>query len=149
MALQAQLDHEATIAAAHRSLTRDMMEHDRDIMSMQTDVAKRLITALIERRVDVIQSGFVEALGLLSRQAEHFMSQQDKFMDAGLKASDPLDAARYHARLTEIDQQLQRIRSDARRLYREMNSALRLLNVPDSGLRELSLPALGLRTEKS
>jgi hypothetical protein len=54
------------------------------------------------------------------KQARHYMTQQDKYADAEIKAATPLERASIRTRLSEIDLHLTNIRADASALYREM-----------------------------
>jgi len=58
---------------------------------------------------------------MYAEQARHYMQQHEKYVDADIKVTDPLEKANYQGRLSDIERQLSRIRKDARQLYREMN----------------------------
>jgi hypothetical protein len=55
------------------------------------------------------------------------MAQQDRYADAEIKATAPLERATIRARLSDIDVQLNSIRSDAAGLYREMTKVILLI----------------------
>jgi len=96
------------------------LTHEKDVFEIKTGLVRDLIHALIERRVDVVQQGFRETLTMYAEQARHYMSQQDKYADAEIKAATPLERASIRTRLSEIDLHLTNIRAEASALYREM-----------------------------
>ncbi len=113
----------AAQVAGHRAgveSNRQQLEATTALFEAKAGVLKELIGALVERRVDAVKGGFSDVLGLYAEQARHFMEQQARYGDAELTATDPLVRADLRKRLGEIDIELRRIRSDARRLYRQM-----------------------------
>ncbi len=103
------------------------MAHDREIFGMKTELVKNLISALIEKRVEVVRQGFIDTLALYADQCRHYLTQQEKYADAEIKATGPLERATIRSRLSEIDLQLMSIRADAANLYREMNRVVLLI----------------------
>lgn len=69
---------------------------------------------------------------MYAEQCRHYMAQQERYADAEIKATEPLERANLRSRLSEIDLQLTSIRSDASALYREMNKVILLIggNMP-------------------
>jgi hypothetical protein len=112
-ALDAQLVH-------NQKALETRLSHEKDIFEIKTGLVRNLIHALIERRVDVVQQGFRDTLTIYAEQARHYMTQQDKYADAEIKAATPLERASIRTRLSEIDLHLTNIRADASALYREM-----------------------------
>ena len=103
------------------------LSHDREMYGMKTDFLRDLIHSLIDRRVDAVQKGFQEVLAIYAEQCRHYMIQQDKYAQAEIKAAAPLERASIKTRLSEIDIQLTKIRTDAATLYREMLRAILLI----------------------
>ena len=103
------------------------LTHDRDMFGMQTEMIRIFLHALVERRLDVVQDGFLATLSLYADQNRHFMSQQTQLTKAQIKATDPLERANLTTRLNEIDIQLKRICRDAANLNREMNRVVLLI----------------------
>jgi hypothetical protein len=117
----------------HREETLAMqLSHERQIFSMKADLMRDLVKALIEQRVDAVRQGFVETLATYAEQCRHYMAQQERYADAEIKATEPLERANLRTRLSEIDLQLSAIRSDAAALYREMTKVILLIggNMP-------------------
>jgi hypothetical protein len=117
------------------SALKMQIDHDYDRMDHQAALARNLISSLIDRRIDAVQSGFREVLSMYKDQADHFMAQQSNLEDAKIMVTSPLQSANYDARITDIDIQLSKIRSDARLLYDEMNRMLMLIggSMPNLG----------------
>jgi hypothetical protein len=121
------------------------LDHDSDIAEMQASVAQSFIHALIERRIDAAQSGFNAVLAIYADQARHYMQEQAKYTDADIMVTDPLLSANYRGRLSEIDRQLDRIRTDSYLLYAAMNEMLIIIggsmpSIPTINRRTLRLP---------
>lgn len=116
-----------------------------DIFGMQAELARTFIGALIEKRLDAIREGFMEILNLYAKQAQHYMEQQNRLVDAEIKSLDPLERAHYKARLGELDVQLAKIRIDANNIYREMIKVTAFIGGPmpfvsKNNSRALALP---------
>jgi hypothetical protein len=124
-ALELQLQHREQALGA-------VLSHEKHVLSLKVDLMRDLMRALLDKRIDAVQQGFCETLSMFAEQCRHYMSQQDKYIDAEIKATDPLERANLRARLSEIDLQLSRIRVDGADLYREMTKVLLLLggNMP-------------------
>ena len=103
------------------------LNSQRDALDTQADIFRTLIHAMVERRLDAVQNGFSQTMTLYADQARHFMSQQERVVDAQIRSKDPLERAGYQSRATEIDIQLKRIRSDAAKLYKEMTRAILII----------------------
>jgi hypothetical protein len=103
------------------------LSHDSEMYGMKTDFLRSLVRSLVDRRVDAVQKGFQEVLAIYAEQCRHYMAQQDKYADAEIKATAPLERASIKSRLSEIDIQLTNIRADAAALYREMLRAILLI----------------------
>jgi hypothetical protein len=103
------------------------LSHDREMYGMKTDFMRGLIRSLIDRRVDAVQKGFQDVLAMYAEQARHYMAQQEKYADAEIKASTPMEQAGIGKRISEINIQLENIRADAAMLYREMLRAILLI----------------------
>lgn len=99
----------------------------KEIFEMKADLMRNLIHALIDRRIDAVRQGFLETLATYAEQCRHYMAQQDKYADAEIKVTAPLERANIRARLSEIDIHLTNIRSEAAALYREMNRVILLI----------------------
>ncbi len=116
----------------------------RDMMDTQAELFRNLIHAMIERRVDAVREGFALTMGLYADQARHYMSQQERITDAQIQSKDPIERAGYHARASEIDMQLRRIRTDAAKLYKEMTRAILIIGGKMPPLPPASRSSLGL-----
>jgi len=117
----------------HKEQMRGMeLAHERQMFGMKAELMRALISALVEQRVDAVRQGFVEALSVYAEQCRHYMAQQDRYADAEIKATDPLERANLRTRLTEIDLNLGKIRADVAKLYREMTNVILLIggNMP-------------------
>jgi hypothetical protein len=104
------------------------LSHEREMFGQKADLMRDFIKALIDRRVDAVRLGFTETLAMYAEQCRHYMAQQDRYGDAEIKATAPLERANIRARLSEIDLQLSNIRSEAANLYREMTKVILLIN---------------------
>ena len=103
------------------------LSHNREIFPMQANLMRDMIHALIDRRVDAVRQGFVETLSIYAEQCRHYMALQDRYTDAEIKATSPLERASFGEKLSEIKLELANIRRDAAKLYREMNRAILLI----------------------
>lgn len=103
------------------------ISHRYDMAEMQASLARDLIHALIERRIEAVQSGFTALLSSYAEQARHYMQQQDQFVMASFTVTTPTANAKYLARLSKTDEELSHIRADAFLLYQEMNRVLILI----------------------
>ena len=72
------------------------------------------------------------------------MQQQERYADAEIKATEPLERANLRTRLSEIDLQLSAIRSDGEALYREMTKVVLLIGGNMPGMSAEDLRALKL-----
>jgi hypothetical protein len=119
-ALEAQL--------AHRERTMEtQLSHDREMFDLKADLVRDLIKALIDGRIDAVRKGFTEALAVFSEQCRHYMAQHERYAEAEIKATDPLERASIQSRMSDIDLQLSDIRSEAGNLYREMTKVILLI----------------------
>ena len=137
-ALEAELEHRQQTMAMQLS-------HERQIFAMKADLMRDLISALIEQRVEAVTHAFSETLAVYAEQSRHFMAQQERYADAEIKATDPLERANLRTRLSDIDLQLGSIRADAEALFREMTKVILLIggNMPPMSTedrRALNLP---------
>jgi hypothetical protein len=103
------------------------LDHQRKMFGMKAGLVRDLIGALIEKRVDAIRESFEQVLTIYADQCKHYLTQQERYVDAEIKATDPLERANLRARLTEIDLHLGNIRADAAGLYREMSKVILLI----------------------
>jgi hypothetical protein len=133
-ALEARLRYDAHAASVGAELARDRMAHEATVRQIDADLARDALKAIVERRVEAVQSGFAAILGTYADQARHYMDQQARFAEAHIMATDPIQRASYHARLSEIDTQLTRIRADALLLFRDMTKVVILLGGSMVGL---------------
>lgn len=118
--LELQLQHrEQTLGA--------MLAHEKHVLSLKADLIRDMTRALIDKRIDAVQQGFLETLSLFAEQCRHYMVQQERYADAEIKATDPLERANIRSRLSDIDLHLTQIRADCAELYREMTKALLLI----------------------
>jgi hypothetical protein len=108
-------------------LQRTQLDHDRQLFGMKADLVRDLIEAVVEKRVDAVRKGFTNTLGMYAEQCRHYLDQQDRYADAEIKATDPLERASLRARLCEIDLHLSDLRLDAAALYREMTRTILLI----------------------
>jgi hypothetical protein len=127
--MQAQLalkkmDHEAQLAAMSGTLAMRRMDHAQEMFDLRANLVRDVLKALVESRVDAVKSGFETIMKEFGKQADRYLAQQDHFANAQITMNDPLEAARCHARLSEIDSQLSKIRTDCQKLFREMNRTL-------------------------
>lgn len=126
----------------HNERTLDAtLAHQQHVLSVRAEMARDLVRALIDKRVDAVRQGFVDVLSLLAEQCRHYMAQQDRYFDTEIKASDPLERAQIRARLADIDLRLAQIRADAADLYREMARSLLVIGG--------SMPPLGQEEQKA
>lgn len=131
---KAQVEHGKTqlraleLQLSHQERTLDkQLSHEEAMFAMKADLTRDLIKALIDRRVDAVRHGFTETLAMYADQCRHYMAQQDRYADAEIKATDPLERANLRTRLSDIDLHLSSIRSDAEALYREMTKVILLI----------------------
>jgi hypothetical protein len=117
---------EVEILQRERTL-ETQLSHEREMFGMKAGLMRDIIHALIDRRVDAVQQGFRDTLTMYAEQCRHYMAQQDRYADAEIKATAPLERATIRARLSDIDVQLNSIRSDAAGLYREMTKVILLI----------------------
>jgi hypothetical protein len=147
-ALQVQLANQERTMAAQHSHRENMLDiqlsHDREMFSMKSDLLRDLIKSLIDRRVDAVQHGFVQTLNMYAEQCRHYMTQQNRYADAEIKATAPLERANLRARLSEIDLHLTNIRGEAASLYREMTKVILLIGGSMPGMSSQDHNALGL-----
>ena len=115
--LQLEQMHEAEVLGTE-------LDHKRKMFAMKADLVRDLISALIEQRVDAVRQSFEQVLTIYADQCKHYLSQQERYSDAEIKTTDPLERANLRARLTEIDLNLGNIRADAAALYRQMTKVI-------------------------
>jgi hypothetical protein len=108
-ALELQLDHRVEMAHIEAGLTREF------------------IHALINCRLDAIQSAFAAILPIYAERVTRYMDQQDTCTDAVRQATDSSARAECRARLTEIDTQLNAASEDLRLIYSEMHRMILLI----------------------
>jgi F0F1-type ATP synthase delta subunit len=124
---------ELELQLEHRERTLDaVLSHEKHALSLKTDLMRELLKALVEQRVDAVRQGFLDTLAQYADQCRHYMAQQERYADAEIKSTDPLERANLRARLSEIDLQLTSIRADCSALYREMTKVILLIggNMP-------------------
>ncbi len=131
----------------HEQLHRSQLHHDRQMFGMKAELVRDLVRAVVEKRVDAVRQGFTDTLGMYAEQCRHYMAQQDRYADAEIKTTDPLERANLRARLSETDLHLSSLRSDAAALYREMMKAILLIGGSSATMssehqRALALPNL-------
>jgi hypothetical protein len=113
---------------AHRERTLEtQLYHEETMFQLKAGLMRDLIKALIEQRVDAVTQGFKDTLGIYAEQSRHYMAQQERYADAEIKATEPLERANLRTRLSDIDLHLSSIRSDAMALYREMTKVILLI----------------------
>ncbi len=105
-----------------------------------------MVDALVTRRVDVVKESFALMLGHYAEYARHFMTQQQRYADAELDATDPFKRVELRARIQKIDTELALIRIDAQLLYARMTEVLLMLggsvtHFADDLMQPLALPA--------
>jgi hypothetical protein len=125
--LRSKIQHEEEMFAAQSQRANDRMAHEERALELRASLVRNIIDALVHRRVDALKSGFELVLSAYAAQAQHYFDQQRHFIDVQMKVKDPIESARCHARLSDIDIQLARIRSESLRLFREMSKTLVLL----------------------
>ena len=103
------------------------LDHTADLADMQLSLAREFIRAMVDRRIDVVQSSFVAILATYADQARHYMAQHEKYVDADIKSKDPHEKTAYGSRISEMDRKLPLIRRESYRLYQEMNTMLLLI----------------------
>jgi hypothetical protein len=138
----------AQIAASRASTdaARDQLRHQHAIEELRTGALAHVVDALITRRVELVHDGFVRVLTEYATQAEHFMAQQTRFVDAELETRDPLRRIELRKRLNDIDVELRQIRVEARRIYNRMTEVILLLGgtslvMNEQSARYLAIPA--------
>jgi hypothetical protein len=129
--------------------SRDQLRHEQAIAELRAGALCHVVDALISRRVDVVQDGFLRVLDDYAAQAKHYMAQQDRYAGAELETSDPLRRIELRKRLNDIDIELRQLRVQAERIYNRMTEVVLLiggtsLNVDDDCARQLALPPLTL-----
>jgi hypothetical protein len=134
-ALEMQLAHDEKAIEEHHL-------HEKEMFALKANLVRDLVKALIERRIDAVVQGFSQTRSMYAEQSRHFMAQQERFAEAKIKATGLQERADYHARLVEIDVQLESIRADAALLDREMAKALLLIG---GG----SMPALSIEDQRA
>lgn len=116
-ALHAQLD-------AERDMMQMRVESEREYLRAQTKMFSTFVKSMIDFRVDAIKTSFAQVMTMFAEQSQHYMTQQETYTQAMIKSTDPLERAGYITRLSEIDVQLRRIRSDAKQVFTAMNRAI-------------------------
>jgi len=121
------------------------LQHAQTMFGLKANLMRDLVDALIVQRVDAVQQAFEQVLTLYADQCRHYLSQQERYADAEIKATDPLERANLRARLTEIDLNLGNIRTDAASLYREMTKVILMIGggillIPPQNRNALLLP---------
>ena len=121
------------------------LQHAQTMFGLKANLMRDLVDALVVQRVDAVQQSFEQVLTLYADQCHHYLSQQERYADAEIKATDPLEKANLRARLTEIDLNLGNIRTDAAALYREMTKVILMIGggillIPQQNRNALLLP---------
>lgn len=138
--------------AAHRANTeagRDRLRYQHAIAELQASSLSNVLDAVINRRVAVVQDGFMQVLQHYADQAQHYMAQQERYAAAELDTSDPLRRIELRKRINDVDAELRQIRIDAKQLYARMTEVVTLIGGtsmrPDDGLvQRLMLTAPGI-----
>ncbi len=115
---------------------RDQLRHEYALAELRAEAFAHLFDAVIHRRLDLAQEGFLQVLREISTQARHYMDQQDRYAAAELDTFDPLRRIELRKRINDIDVELRQIRADARQLYDRMCSVLLAIGGP-----RLSIPS--------
>jgi len=103
---------------------RQQMQMALAMFGARADMMRDLVGALIERRVEVVHSGFSEVMAMYAEQARGFLDEKRKLVDAELNSVNALQSARWRKRMGEVDIELREIRADAARLYTQMNEVI-------------------------
>ena len=124
---------------------RDQLRYEHAIAELRAGAMAHVVDALITRRIEVVQEGFVRVLGEYATQAQHYMDQQARFADVELTTSDPLRRIELRKRLNDIDVELRQIRLAAQRIYHRMTEVIiaiggTSLNMDAPSARYLALP---------
>lgn len=116
--------------AAHKAnahVRRGQQQYDLAIAELRGTTLAHVVDAVVTRRIEVVQAGFLELLREFAGQAQHYMAQQDRYAAAELETSDPLRRIELRKRLNDIDIELRQIRVDARQLYDRMAEVILLI----------------------
>ena len=124
------------------------LSHDREMYGMQTDFLRDLVKALISRRVDAIERGFNTTMSLYAEQCRHYMAQHEKYSDAHIAARDENENSKLGAKLSDIELELDKIRSDAMNLYREMTRVILIIGGTMPPIAHNDQRALGIVNDK-
>jgi hypothetical protein len=128
-AMLAVLGSLAEIAASRANIEtqRDRLRYQHAIAELQTGALTHMIDAVVSRRVDAVQEGFLQVLREFAAQAQHYMAQQDRFATAELETTDPLRRIELRKRINDADAELRQIRLDAQQLYARMTEVVLLI----------------------
>lgn len=107
-------------------IASERYRHQREAaaLELQAGALEHLVDALVNRRVDAVQQGFLAILGDYAEQARHFMAQQQRYADAEITSADPLARVELRNRIHDLDRQLASIRIDAKLLYERMTDVI-------------------------
>jgi len=109
---------------------REQMMQQYALEELQAQTLVHVVDAVVMRRLDLVQHGFMQILGEYAAQARHYLDQQARYADAELDTFDPLRRVELRKRINDIDSELRQIRLDARRLYERMVAVLLALGGP-------------------
>ncbi|MDO8381022.1 hypothetical protein [Phenylobacterium sp.] len=151
-AIHTELVMSALATAAQVAMSHHGQKHERAMFELRAGALTEITDALITRRVDAVKDGFKLVLDEYAAQARHFMTQQARFSDAQLGASDPLLRIELNQRIKDIDMELGRIRTDAHLLYAQMTEVILLIGGVDLGFGAdlagpLALPPARMRAD--
>ena len=131
------------LRALEKNLDHRLEMEDRNIemARIQAALARDLIHALIDRRIEAVQDGFKAVLNIYNEQSRSYEEEKKKYKDADDMATDPLLAANYQKRISQIDREQEKIRMDSHLLYMEMNTMIIII-----GGSMPSIPMINQRT---
>lgn len=129
---------------AHTEAGRDRLRYQQAMAELQASTLAHIVDAVITRRIELVQDGFLQVLREHAVQAQHYMTQQDRYASAELDTSDPLRRIELRKRLNDTDVELRQIRLEARQLYDRMTEVLLLIggasmHMDDTMARQLML----------
>ena len=111
---------------------RDQLRQELALAELRAGALAHVVDAVITRKINLVQEGFLQVLRDISIQAQHYMAQQQRYASDELDARDPLRRIELRKRINDIDIELRQIRLDARLLYTRMTEVVLLIGGPPS-----------------
>jgi hypothetical protein len=147
-AMRTELMMTALSTAAQVAMAQHGHRHEQAMQALRSGALVQITEALVTRRVDAVQQGFLAVLAEYASDARHHREQQAEFSKAQILATDPLVRVELAKRIRDIDTELGLIRADATLLYGRMTEVILLLGGASFDLGSELAGTLSLPTQR-